>query len=141
MKIYIIASLIVLSSMINISLSCKKTSSSNPVPPVVPDTTVVIQPAIDPPNAATIGFFLDDWQPKNFVAPSYIDTTIPSSANYTITVDRSSIITKIPRAVFGNNANLWMTQIITEPTLLTHITNVHPHIIRFPGGSISDIYF
>jgi hypothetical protein len=141
MRIYVIACLIVFSLLINIFLSCKKGNSNNPTPPVVPDTTIVIQPAIDPPTAATIGFFLDDWQPKNFVAPTYIDTAIPSFANYTVTVDRSSVITKIPRSVFGNNANIWMTQMITEQTLLTHISNIHPHIIRFPGGSISDVYF
>ena len=141
MKIHVIISLIVLAAFINIFSFCKKTNSNSPVPPIVPDTTVVIQPAIDPPNAATIGFFLDDWQPKNFVTPSYIDTAIPSIANYTVTVDRSSVITKIPRSVFGNNANIWMTQMVTEPTLLSHISNIHPHIIRFPGGSLSDVYF
>jgi alpha-L-arabinofuranosidase len=56
-------------------------------------------------------------------------------------VDRSSIITKVPRSLFGNNGNLWMTQMVTEPELVSHITNIHPHIIRFPGGSISDIFF
>ncbi|HKB43696.1 MAG TPA: hypothetical protein VKC90_04880 [Chitinophagaceae bacterium] len=141
MKICVVVCLVVFSLSISIFLSCKKASNSNPTPPVVPDTTVVIQPAIDPPTAGTIGFFLDDWQPKNFTAPTYIDTAIPSFANYTVTVDRSSIITKIPRAVFGNNANIWMTQIVTEQTLLTHISNIHPHIIRFPGGSLSDVYF
>jgi len=141
MKIHVIISLIVLAAFINIFSFCKKTNSNSPVPPIVPDTTVVIQPAIDPPNAATIGFFLDDWQPKNFVTPSYIDTAIPSIANYTVTVDRSSVITKISRSVFGNNANIWMTQMVTEPTLLSHISNIHPHIIRFPGGSLSDVYF
>jgi hypothetical protein len=141
MKNHLMACLIIFASLINIFLSCKKASSSNPTPPVVPDTTVVIQPAIDPPNAATIGFFLDDWQPKNFVTPTYIDTAIPSFANYTVTIDRSSVITKIPRSLFGNNANIWMTQMVTEPTLLNHISNIHPHIIRFPGGSLSDVYF
>ena len=34
-----------------------------------------------------------------------------------------------------------MTQMVTEPTLLTHITNLHPKIIRFPGGNLSSVYF
>ena len=128
---------------INIFSSCKKSSNNSapPPPPPGPDTTVIIQPAIDPPIAGTIGFFLDDWQAKNFITPSYIDTVIPSSAIYTVTVDRSSVITKVPRSLFGNNANTWMTQMITESALLNHISNIHPHIIRFPGGSISDLYF
>jgi hypothetical protein len=122
-------------------IACKKSKGgggSNP-PPV--DTTVVIAPAIDPTLANTIGFFLDDWQPINFTAPSFTNTTVPPSGGYTVTIDRSSIITKVPRSIFGNNSNLWMTQIVTETSLMDHITTIHPHIIRFPGGSISDVFF
>ncbi|HEY6504042.1 MAG TPA: alpha-L-arabinofuranosidase [Chitinophagaceae bacterium] len=122
--------------------ACKKSGGGNPNPtPPPPDTTVVVNPAIDPPLANTIGFFLDDWQPRTFVPPSYTDTTVPSSAAIIVTVDRSSVITKVPRSLFGNNSNLWMTQIVTEPSLMNHITTLHPHIIRFPGGSISDVFF
>lgn len=110
-----------------------------PPPPV--DTTVVINPAIDPPLASTIGFFMDDWQPKTFTAPSFTNTTAPASSGVTVTVDRSNIITKISRSLFGNNSNIWMSQIVTEPSLMDYINTIHPHIIRYPGGSISDIYF
>jgi aspartate 1-decarboxylase len=120
--------------------ACKKKDGGGSNPPVT-DTTVVIAPAIDPPIANTIGFFLDDWQPVNFVRPTFTDTIIPDAAAYTVTVDRSSIITKVPRSLFGNNSNLWMTQMVTEPALIDHLTKLHPHIIRFPGGSISDIFF
>jgi alpha-L-arabinofuranosidase len=133
-------SMVVAAAMI-FFIACKKSNSGTQNPPPGPDTTIVINPAIDPPVAGTIGFFLNDWQPKTFAAPSYIDTAIPSSAAYTVTVDRSSIITKVPRSLFGNNSNIWMSQMVTEPDLINHITNVHPHIIRFPGGSISDIFF
>ncbi len=120
-------------------ISCGK-SGGPPAPPAV-DTSVVIAPAIDPPTAGTIGFFLDDWGPKAFTVPAFRDTTLPSSTDHIVTVDRSSIITKVPLSVFGNNSNTWMTQMVTEPALMEHITNIHPHIIRFPGGSISDIFF
>jgi hypothetical protein len=122
-------------------VACKKSKGgggSNP-PPV--DTTVVINPAIDPTIANTIGFFLDDWQPKNFTVPSFTDVPVPPSGGYTVIVDRSSIITKVPRSLFGNNSNIWMTQIVTETPLMDHITTIHPHVIRFPGGSISDVFF
>ncbi|HET9279429.1 MAG TPA: alpha-L-arabinofuranosidase, partial [Flavitalea sp.] len=49
--------------------------------------------------------------------------------------------TKIPRSIAGNNANIWMTQMVTEPLLIDHLTTLHPHIIRFPGGSLSDVFF
>lgn len=119
--------------------SCKKSSSTPEEPdPVDP---VVIQPAIDPAVANTIGFFMDDWEPRTFTAPAFTSVAAPSSAGYTVTIDRSTVITKVPRSLFGNNANLWMTQMMTEPALLTHTANIHPHIIRFPGGSISDVFF
>lgn len=102
----------------------------------------VITPPTDPPIANTIGFFLNDWVPKTFTAPSYIDTTIATGIpSVYINIDASSIITKIPGSVFGQNANIWMTPMITEPALMNYITNLHPNVIRFPGGSLSDVYF
>jgi len=100
-----------------------------------------IKPQTDPPIAGSIGFFLDDWQPKTFTVPSFTETNIPAAASSTVTIDYSEVITKVPRSLFGNNANTWMTQMVTEPGLINNIKNLHPHIIRFPGGSISDIFF
>jgi len=119
--------------------SCKKTSTPAPVNP---GDTVAVKPQVDPAVASSIGFFLDDWVAKNFTVPSSTTTTtMPASATVTITVDRSNVLTKIPRSFAGNNSNIWMGQHITEPVLMNHITNSKPHIIRFPGGSISDIFF
>ncbi|MGN6294863.1 MAG: alpha-L-arabinofuranosidase [Chitinophagaceae bacterium] len=121
-------------------ICCKKNSGAtpDPDPPVIP---TVIKPQVDPPMANTIGFFMDDWQPRTFAPPAYTDITIPAAASYTVTIDYSDVVTKIPRSLFGNNANTWMTQMVTEPGLMTDIKNLHPHIVRFPGGSISDIFF
>ncbi len=125
----------------NIFSSCKK--SNGGTEPVIPPTdTTTVNPQVDPALANTIGFFLDDWQPVNFTVPSsFTNTTIPAASGVTVTVDRSNVITKIPRSIAGNNANLWMGQFVTEPSLMDHVTTLHPHIIRFPGGSISDIFF
>jgi hypothetical protein len=102
---------------------------------------MTVNPQVDPPQAATIGFFMDDWQPRNFTVPtSTTAQSVPASSAYTITVDRSNVITKIPRSFASNNSNLWMTQMVTEAPLIEHLTNLHPHIIRFPGGSISDVF-
>lgn len=123
-------------------VSCKKnTSGGEAASPPVTDTTVVIQPAVDPPLANSIGFFMDDWQPKTFTVPAFKDTAIPSTASYTVTIDASAVLTKLPRSIAGNNSNLWMSQIVTEAQLVNHLANLHPHIIRFPGGSISDVFF
>ena len=115
--------------------ACKKSSQTDPAPD--PDPVPV-----DPPVANTIGFFLNDWQPKTFTAPVFQETALPNTAaTIFITVDAADIITKIPESITGQNANSWMTQMVTETSLMSHLTNLHPGIIRFPGGSISDLYF
>ena len=122
---------------------CKKSGTNLPAPnpPTTVDTTTV-NPQVDPLLANTIGFFMDDWEPKNFTIPTTTEIGNPPSAtSYTVTVDRSNVVTKIPRSFAGNNSNIWMTQMVTESSLLDHITTLHPHIVRFPGGSISDIFF
>lgn len=120
--------------------SCKKSVTNNGGNPPPQDTTGTVVTPQDPEVANTIGFFMNEWAAKNFTAPSYDDATIPSSASVTVNVDASTILTKVPATLFGNNANLWMGN-FTDATLLTHITNLHPKIIRFPGGSISDVFF
>ncbi|MGV3587704.1 MAG: hypothetical protein ACO1OF_11920 [Adhaeribacter sp.] len=127
-------------SFFSFFVSCKNPDKETVTPtPVSPPET--IKPAVDPPVSNSIGFFLLDWQPKTFTAPAYQDAAAPATAVHTITIDASAVITKVPRSIAGDNANLWMTQILTEPALMTHLTNLQPHLIRFPGGSISDVFF
>lgn len=130
---------IILIVTIIIFSACKKTEPEAPEPTVVEDTTVV--PGVDPVTAATIGFFLDDWQPKTFTAPAYVEKTLPDATGSTVNVDASSIITKIPLSVFGHNAVWWMGPVAGVPNVIAPITNLNPHIICFPGGSSSDAYF
>jgi len=130
----------------NCFIACKKSPvTQNPTPPAGPDTTQIKPPSdpipTDPSTAGTIGFFLDDWMPKTFTAPAFIDTSLPSSTSVTVNIDAGTIITKVPNSVFGHNANIWMTQMITEPSLISYISNLHPNVIRFPGGSLSDVFF
>ena len=122
-------------------IGCKKNVGDGNSGTQPADSTVIITPPVDPPTASSIGFFLNEWQPKTFVAPSYTDTTIPASAAYTVTVNPGTVITKIAPTLFGNNTNIWTTQMVTEPVLLNHITNLHPYILRAPGGSLRDVYF
>lgn len=136
MKQYFIAAIGLL-----IISSCKKSGDTTVVPLPAPQPPVIIIPT-DPAIANTIGFFLDDWTAKTFTAPSYTETPVTTSAaNVTVNINTADIITKIPQSIFGNNAVSWMTQIVTEPTLMSYLTNYHSHIFRFPGGSISDLYF
>src|SRR5436190_23705495 len=93
-----------------IILSCKKSPSPGPVPPTPPPVIgdTIIKPGVDPSTANTIGFFLDDWLARTFTVPSYTDAAIPASTTNTVTVDATSIITKIPLSEFGHNAVWWM---------------------------------
>ena len=129
-----------LAIMLMLAIGCKKSNSGgggNPPPGGGPP-----KPPTDPPIENTIGFFLDSWTPKNFTVPAYTDTAVPSAAaNIIVTIDGSKIITKVPGPVFAQNANIWMSQMVTEPTLINHIRNLKPNVIRFPGGSISDVFF
>lgn len=119
----------------------KKDNKPDPTPKPPTDTTTY-KPPTDPAVANTIGFFLDDWTEKKFTVPAYEEAQKPSDANTVfVTVDAGNVITKIPKSIAGQNANIWMTQMTTEAPLMNHLTNLHPNIIRFPGGSISDIFF
>src|SRR6476469_2048740 len=97
---------------------------------------------VDPSVANTIGFFLNDWEPKNFSINSYDSVAQPTgTATSYVSIDASSVITKIPKSIYGQNSNSWMTQIVTDAGLLNNINNLHSGVIPFPGGSISDMYF
>jgi len=88
------------------------------------------------------GFFLNDWQAKNITSPAYIDVAKPTAAaTTTITIDAATVVNKVSKYLFGNNCNPYMTQMVTEPTLINHIKNLSPNIVRMPGGNISSVYF
>ena len=106
-----------------------------------PDGNTVIADPVDPALAATQGFFLDGWQPKHFSIPTNTTGIKPNSEGIVATVDIAQVITKVSNKVYGNNTNPYMGPYITEPILLNYITKLSPNILRFPGGSLSDVYF
>ncbi len=120
--------------------SCSKATDTDVV--VAPKgSTIVIAPAVEPKIASTMGFFLDNWQAKSFVAPSFTEVSIPTTAANTVTIDVSDIITKIPNQIFGHNANTWMGTFVDQASFMTDITNLKPNVIRWPAGSGSNGYF
>jgi hypothetical protein len=123
-------------------LSCKKETNVNTHPVMQDAAGTTITPQKDPSIAKSAGFFLDDWTTKTFKAPAYSNAPQPTAdATVTVNVDYSNVITKVPKYLFGNNTNPYMGQLITEPVLMNNIKNLSPNILRFPGGSISDVYF
>jgi len=106
------------------------------------DTTVAVIAQKDPTIAKSQGFFLNDWAPKTFAAPVYSTVAAPSgNATVTVNVDYSTVITKVPKYLFGNNTNPYIGQLVTNPGLISNIKNLSPNILRAPGGSLSDVYF
>lgn len=130
--------------LLSFCIACSKgtTPPPEPAPVVGGNEPPAVLPVTDPNTAATMGFFLDDWQPKTFTAPAYTDAApITSTTVNTVTIDASSVITKIPLSVFGHNAVAWMGEDISKAIVVDPIRQLHPHIIRFPAGSGSDVYF
>ncbi|HEY4965815.1 MAG TPA: alpha-L-arabinofuranosidase, partial [Puia sp.] len=97
---------------------------------------------VDPSLPVTIGFFNDGWAEKSFVSPLTIAGTVPTSAvTDSLFIDLNKVLVKVPPSVYGNNSNLWMGQIVTQPGLVQYVKDLSPHIIRAPAGSVSDVYF
>jgi len=130
-------------SLVVLLQACKKDSSTTKSST---DTTATGPVAIIPPTEPSItntqGFFLDNWQAKTWVAPATTAVTKPGAAGaVAVTVDLSKEITKVSNYIYGNNTNPFMGPISTDATLMANITNLSPNILRFPGGSLSDVYF
>ena len=107
------------------------------------NTPSTIQKGSDPQVASGQGFFLtDSWQPKTFAAPSStLSVSKPATSDITVSIDLSQIVTKVSPLIFGNNTNPFMGQMVDQPILMSNLTTLSPNILRFPGGSLSDVYF
>ncbi len=88
------------------------------------------------------GFFLDDFAPKSIVNPSFVEFAKPTQAGTTtVSVDFTNIVSPVSKYIFGNNANVYMTQMVDQPTLINNIKTLSPNLLRFPGGNLSSVYF
>ena len=102
---------------------------------------VVMASAFSSVAYAQQGFFLNDWKARHVTAPPFNEVTKPTAANsVTVTINPDNVITKVPKSLFGNNSNPYMTQMVTEPVLIEHIKAMSPNIIRF-RVVISAAYF
>jgi hypothetical protein len=118
-------------------------NNNNNIPTSTGNTPGTIVAPSDPAIAVTQGFFLSNsWQPKTFVTPSTQDLVKPAAGEgIVVSIDLSKVITKVSPYLFGNNTNPFMSQFVDQPALMSNITTLSPNILRFPGGSLSDLYF
>jgi hypothetical protein len=71
---------------------------------------------------------------QNFDKPS-------ESASVTITINTVDTIGKVSKYIFGNALAVWVGNDVYNPVLIDHLQKLAPTLIRYPGGSWSDIFF
>lgn len=88
------------------------------------------------------GLFLNDFQTKTITNPTAEVVDKPTGTKTaTVTVNFTDVVTPVSKYVFGNNANIYMTQMVDQPVLINNIKTLAPNLIRFPGGNLSSVYF
>src|SRR5688572_17416298 len=81
-------------------------------------------------------FFPNDHQQKTAVIPEYDDTPATQKSHTTVVdVDFNNVITPVSKYIYGTNANIYMTQVVDQPELISSLQKLSPNIIRFPGGT------
>ncbi len=101
--------------------------------------TLLFLPAI---QAQDPGFFLDDWQEKIAEKPDWQLIDKPTdTATVNIYVDMNQTFKKVPAYIYGNNAVTWGGNMNEHETVMTDINNLDPHVLRWPGGNLSNVYF
>ncbi len=85
--------------------------------------------------------FLEDFVPKNANIPisvSAIKTIDAPTVTVTLSADTLGEISKY---VFGNAIASWMGNVTDNTTFVKNAKSLAPTLIRYPGGSWSDIFF
>jgi hypothetical protein len=101
----------------------------------------VFLPALITAQSYPQGFFLDNWSPKSIEITTFDSAAQTSqAATVTVTINADSVLSKISKYVFGHNAAAWGGKLDQNTSAVTHIKNLAPNIIRWPGGSMSNEY-
>ncbi|AFN74880.1 alpha-L-arabinofuranosidase-like protein [Melioribacter roseus P3M-2] len=87
--------------------------------------------------------FLIDFEPKKAVVPEYIDAVKPDKpADVAVTIAMTDTIGKISKYIFGNALAVWIgNDPIYDNVFVNQVKKLAPTLIRYPGGSWSDIFF
>lgn len=85
--------------------------------------------------------FLEDFAPRNAKIPiseQALKTTDLPTVTVTLTGDT---LGKISKYIFGNALAVWMGNVTDNTVFVKNVQALSPTLIRFPGGSWSDIFF
>ncbi len=89
-----------------------------------------------------LGFFMNDHAPREAKIPSYVDVEKPTSVpGVSVVIDAGDNVAPVSKYIYGNNANVYMTQMVNQTPLIDHIKALSPNVLRFPGGNLSSVYF
>ncbi len=92
-------------------------------------------------SQSNVNCFLEDFEPKNAVIPKSTLTEKTTEAP-TVTVNITpDTLGEVSRYVFGNAIATWMGNNTDNPVFVKNTQDLSPTLIRFPGGSWSDIFF
>ncbi len=85
--------------------------------------------------------FLDDFEPKNATIP-ISETANKTTKSTTVTVTLAAdTLGQISKYVFGNAIAVWCGHVTGEAAFVKNTQLLNPSLIRFPGGSWSNIFF
>ena len=85
--------------------------------------------------------FLEDFAPKTASVPVSVSATKTIAApTVTVTVSADTL-GEISKYVFGNAIACWVGNNTGDPQFVENTKLLNPSLIRFPGGSWSDIFF
>jgi len=91
---------------------------------------------------SSMNCFLEDFEPKYATIPPYKDVEKTTAApTVTVAINPADTLGKVSKYIFGNAVAVWVSQDQNNPVLIGHLQKLSPTLIRFPGGSWSDIYF
>ncbi|HEY3369513.1 MAG TPA: T9SS type A sorting domain-containing protein [Prolixibacteraceae bacterium] len=85
--------------------------------------------------------FLEDFAPKKAIIPIAVATSKTTAAPTVNVTLSSDTLGKISKYVFGNALAVWMGNNTGSPVFVKNVQTLNPSLIRFPGGSWSDIFF
>ena len=86
--------------------------------------------------------FLKDFTSKDAIIPSYFDFQRTSNAaTVNLTIDCNDTVSEVSKYIFGNAVAVWVSPDVNNATIVSYLNELSPTLIRFPGGSWSDVYF
>ncbi len=88
------------------------------------------------------GFFMDGFVQRHAAVPAHIPEKPPrGKPDVTVTLHAGDVRGRVSPLLRGDNANVYMGQIVSEPVLLGHLKTLAPAVLRYPGGNLSNQFF